>query len=182
LRKSAFATWSVSHVHSDLLGLCVALPDPTVFGLPPQRQLIWRRQLPPKVKLEEDVDITALALKFELSGGYIRNAVQAALSRCVPALPCFLTANNNHRRHLRPLNCGPAARPLGKCAAGLHITGRHIHDMRACVCRSTARGCAGPEDVRLCQADLLHGAKLQLRGALRMKVSGILHSRCKIIC
>lgn len=29
------------------------------------------------------MDITALALKFELSGGYIRNAVQAALSRCV---------------------------------------------------------------------------------------------------
>ena len=38
-----------------------------------------------------------------------------------------------------------------------------------CVPRSTARG-NGPEDVRLCHADLLHGAKLQLRGALRMKV------------
>jgi hypothetical protein len=35
--------------------------------------------------------------------------------------------------------------------------------------RSTARG-SGPDDVRLCHADLLHGAKLQLRGALRMKV------------
>lgn len=38
-----------------------------------------------------------------------------------------------------------------------------------CVRRSTARG-NGPDDVRLCHADLLHGAKLQLRGALRMKV------------
>lgn len=37
------------------------------------------------------------------------------------------------------------------------------------VCRATAHGCT-PDDVRLCQADLLHGAKLQLRGALRMKV------------
>ena len=38
-----------------------------------------------------------------------------------------------------------------------------------CMRRSTARG-NGPDDVRLCHADLLHGAKLQLRGALRMKV------------
>jgi hypothetical protein len=58
-----------------------------MLGAHPQRQQIWRRQLPAKVKLEEDVDITALALKFELSGGYIRNALQAALIRCVPAVP-----------------------------------------------------------------------------------------------
>lgn len=47
-----------------------------------------------------------------------------------------------------------------------------------CTCRSTARG-NGPEDVRLCHADLLHGAKLQLRGALRMKVrDAILAFQC----
>lgn len=44
--------------------------------------MIWQRQLPEKVKLDDDVDINTLALKYELSGGYIRNAVQAALSRC----------------------------------------------------------------------------------------------------
>ena len=46
-----------------------------------QRQQIWRRQLPDKIKRTDDVDIAVLALKYELSGGYIRNAVQAALSR-----------------------------------------------------------------------------------------------------
>ncbi len=36
--------------------------------------------------------------------------------------------------------------------------------------RATARaGSGGPDSVRLTNADLLHGAKLQLRGALRMK-------------
>ena len=48
-----------------------------------QRQQIWRRQLPEKIQRTGDVDINLLALKYELSGGYIRNAVQAALSRSV---------------------------------------------------------------------------------------------------
>lgn len=44
--------------------------------------------------------------------------------------------------------------------------------MPMCNCRATARTPnATPEEVHLSQADLLHGAKLQLRGALRMKVS-----------
>ena len=43
--------------------------------------MIWRRQLPEKIQLAEDVDVNFLALKYELSGGYIRNAVQAALSK-----------------------------------------------------------------------------------------------------
>ncbi|KAL3158744.1 hypothetical protein ABBQ32_011472 [Trebouxia sp. C0010 RCD-2024] len=77
-----------------------------------QRQQIWRRQLPAKIQRTDDVDIALLALKYELSGGYIRNAVQAALSR------------------------------------------------------ATARDGEAPV---VSQADLLHGAQLQLRGALRMK-------------
>ncbi|DBB01935.1 hypothetical protein WJX77_010097 [Trebouxia sp. C0004] len=77
-----------------------------------QRQQIWRRQLPDKIQRTDDVDINLLALKYELSGGYIRNAIQAALSR------------------------------------------------------ATARDGEAPV---VSQADLLHGAQLQLRGALRMK-------------
>ena len=73
-------------------GLGFACPGLTrAPGVHPQRQQIWRRQLPAKVKLEEDVDITALALKFELSGGYIRNALQAALIRRV-LLKCSVSA------------------------------------------------------------------------------------------
>ncbi|KAG2434073.1 hypothetical protein HXX76_007801 [Chlamydomonas incerta] len=52
-----------------------------------QRLEIWKKQLPPACKLEPDVDLPALALKFELSGGYIRNAVQAALSKATSRCP-----------------------------------------------------------------------------------------------
>ncbi|GLC47982.1 hypothetical protein PLESTB_000046300 [Pleodorina starrii] len=79
-----------------------------------QRLEIWKKQLPPACKLETDVNLPALALKYELSGGYIKNAVQAALSK------------------------------------------------------ATSRSKEG-EPVALNQADLLAGAALQLRGALRLK-------------
>ena len=46
-----------------------------------QRQAIWRKQLGGKIQTADDLDVSALALKYELSGGFIRNAVQAALSR-----------------------------------------------------------------------------------------------------
>ena len=40
---------------------------------PPERQLIWRRNLPDSAPVE-GVDLTDLAERFELSGGSIRNA------------------------------------------------------------------------------------------------------------
>ncbi|KXZ55616.1 hypothetical protein GPECTOR_2g1166 [Gonium pectorale] len=79
-----------------------------------QRLEIWKKQLPAAAALKPDVNLPALALKYELSGGYIRNAVQAALSK------------------------------------------------------ATSRTPEG-EPITLCQADLLAGAALQLRGALRLK-------------
>ncbi|GIM08475.1 hypothetical protein Vretimale_12482, partial [Volvox reticuliferus] len=79
-----------------------------------QRLEIWKKQLPPACNLEPDVNLPALALKYELSGGYIKNAVQAALSK------------------------------------------------------ATSR-CQDGEPVALDHADLLAGAALQLRGALRLK-------------
>ncbi|GFR47899.1 hypothetical protein Agub_g9646, partial [Astrephomene gubernaculifera] len=79
-----------------------------------QRLEIWRKQLPPACRLEPDVNLPALALKYELSGGYIKNAVQAALSK------------------------------------------------------ATSRTTEG-QPISLSQSDLLAGAALQLRGALRLK-------------
>lgn len=50
----------------------------------------------------------------------------------------------------------------------------HPDQMDVNICRATARTPnATPQEVHLSQADLLHGAKLQLRGALRMKVSSL---------
>jgi len=47
------------------------------------RESIWRNHLPVGLPLAADVDLGALAQKFELSGGYIKNAVLSALSLAV---------------------------------------------------------------------------------------------------
>ena len=55
------------------------------FKLPDHnmREEIWRAHLPPAIKLGEDVDLMAMALNYELSGGLIKNAALAALSLAV---------------------------------------------------------------------------------------------------
>lgn len=40
-----------------------------------QREMLWKRLLPPKAPLADDIDFEALSLYFEMSGGYIKNAV-----------------------------------------------------------------------------------------------------------
>ncbi|GET86381.1 aaa family ATPase, putative [Leishmania tarentolae] len=53
---------------------------------PPDHQLrlrIWRSHIPKQLSMDEDVCLEKLALNYELSGGLIRNAVLAALSRAV---------------------------------------------------------------------------------------------------
>ena len=47
------------------------------------RERIWRSMAPPKLKLADGVDFMALARKFELSGGFIKNAWLTALSIAV---------------------------------------------------------------------------------------------------
>ncbi len=55
------------------------------FGAPSPtaRAEIWRKHLPAKLPLDADVDVEALARAFELTGGYIKNAVLAAVSHAV---------------------------------------------------------------------------------------------------
>eukprot|EP00736_Rhodelphis_marinus_P011452 Rmarinus@m.20401 len=47
------------------------------------REKIWKALLPPKLKLDDDVDFAELALKFELTGGFIKNAMLTAISSAV---------------------------------------------------------------------------------------------------
>lgn len=47
------------------------------------RAAIWRGLLPSRLPLAPDVDVQALASRFEVTGGYIKNAVLAAASRAV---------------------------------------------------------------------------------------------------
>lgn len=49
------------------------------------RKEIWQRHLPPQTPLDADVDLDALADRFELSGGYIKNAVLMAVADAVHA-------------------------------------------------------------------------------------------------
>ena len=50
---------------------------------PAARAEIWRRHLPAALPLEADVDPELLAERFDLTGGYIKNAVLTAVSRAV---------------------------------------------------------------------------------------------------
>ena len=40
-----------------------------------QRESLWKRLIPPKAPCSDDIDFNALAYSFEMSGGYIKNAV-----------------------------------------------------------------------------------------------------------
>ncbi len=45
------------------------------------RAQIWKAHVPSQIKLAQDVDFTILARRYEFSGGYIRNAVQATIRK-----------------------------------------------------------------------------------------------------
>jgi len=50
---------------------------------PEERLLMWQKMLPPEITLRQPVDLWELAKGFDLTGGYIRNAVvRAALIAC----------------------------------------------------------------------------------------------------
>ena len=59
------------------------------FGAPDAiaRSALWRMHLPPRAALATDVDLDALARRYDLVGGYIRNAVLNAVSAAVCDAP-----------------------------------------------------------------------------------------------
>lgn len=50
---------------------------------PQLRKQIWHMHLPEKITLAEDVDLNHLALRYEINGGLIKNAVFSALAKAV---------------------------------------------------------------------------------------------------
>ncbi|PXF46186.1 Protein SAV [Gracilariopsis chorda] len=53
---------------------------------PPDAKLrlsIWQKHIPKRLRLDKDVDVRVLALEFELTGGFIKNAVFQALAQAV---------------------------------------------------------------------------------------------------
>lgn len=57
----------------------VSFPEPDRES----RLRIWRQHLPARAPLADDVDLDTLASRFELTGGYIKNAVLAAVAEAV---------------------------------------------------------------------------------------------------
>ena len=57
----------------------VAFPDPDAST----RAAIWRKHFPPRAPIADDVDVPVLARRFAMSGGYIKNAVLAAIAGTV---------------------------------------------------------------------------------------------------
>lgn len=47
------------------------------------RLAIWQKHIPDNLQLDKDVDLKALAIEFELTGGFIKNAVFQALAHAV---------------------------------------------------------------------------------------------------
>ncbi len=45
---------------------------------PSERELLWRALLPPATEIVDSIDFTALAERFEMTGGYIKNAIVRA--------------------------------------------------------------------------------------------------------
>ncbi|MDX2088900.1 MAG: ATP-binding protein [Kofleriaceae bacterium] len=56
------------------LNFRIRFPEPEVE----ERERLWKMLLPPSTKLHEGVDFRALAEKFDMTGGYIKNAVVRA--------------------------------------------------------------------------------------------------------
>ncbi len=93
---------------------------------------------------------------------YVVSIVKTIHSRLAATARGFSHAATRASQHLFP-------QVIAEVTVG---ASSHALMMPMCNCRATARTPnATPEEVHLSQADLLHGAKLQLRGALRMKVS-----------
>lgn len=53
------------------LNFKIRFPEPTEE----EREQMWRRMIPPEIKLTDDVNMNELAKKFDVTGGFIRNAI-----------------------------------------------------------------------------------------------------------
>lgn len=91
------------------------------------RLAIWEKHIPENLRLAEDVDLRALAIEFELTGGYIKNAVFQALAQAVSRV-------QEERR--KKAQSGQAEEPAALQAGDVIIT---MDELRQ-ACRLQARG------------------------------------------
>ena len=65
---------AVDEAFTRRLSLKVDFPVPELE----ERETLWRRMIPTQAKLADDIDFTLLARRFEMTGGYIKNAAVRA--------------------------------------------------------------------------------------------------------
>jgi SpoVK/Ycf46/Vps4 family AAA+-type ATPase len=88
------------------------------FGKPDgvSRESIWRMLLPPRAVLDADVDLAGLARRYDLTGGYIKNAVLNAVAAAVTESPVAPVLRQTHLdaaardQMRRPAACEDGAR------------------------------------------------------------------------
>lgn len=92
------------------------------------RLQIWQKHIPKNLGLDADVDLKALAIEFELTGGFIKNAVFQALAQAV----------NRAQRDRRDqcVNGGDVKKPPQLKAADVVVTMKELRQ----ACRLQARG------------------------------------------
>lgn len=101
---------------------------------PPDVELrldIWKKHIPSRMQLADDVDLGVLALEYELSGGLIKNAIMQALSSSVSRLRDDNKVPKQDLNHL-----GDFEAASGMRVEDVVIT---MHDLRT-ACRLQARG------------------------------------------
>jgi SpoVK/Ycf46/Vps4 family AAA+-type ATPase len=92
---------------------------------------IWRKHIPKRMQLADDVDLGALSLEYELSGGLIKNAIMQALSSSVSRLRA---EEKVPKQDMNPL--GDFESASGMRVEDVVIT---MQDLRS-ACRLQARG------------------------------------------
>ncbi|KAI0561190.1 AAA+ ATPase [Gracilaria domingensis] len=78
---------------------------------PPDAKLrlsIWQKHIPKKLQLADDVDLRVLALEFELTGGFIKNAVFQALAQAVSRVQ---EQRKKEKKANGEVKCVPGLRP-----------------------------------------------------------------------
>jgi ATP-dependent 26S proteasome regulatory subunit len=80
------------------LNFRIRFPEPE----PDERARLWQQLLPPSTGLHDRVDFAALAERFDMTGGYIKNAVARAAviaaraNRAMVAEDLWLGAHNEY--------------------------------------------------------------------------------------
>ena len=106
-----------------------------------------------RLLLSPDVDVTMLAMKYELTGGFIKNAILTAILSALSRQNGKTVSKDSYNQNLNDT-----------------VT-QHLNMMKGGMdngCIDTTTFAVDIHDTVLCQSDLVTGCKLQMRGAMNI--------------